>query len=229
MERIEIEPLRLARVELPDFHPEAPGSCEIFGFLIRDGAARILVDTGVGEASPLIERLYKPRRSDLGAVLSSVGDSLERITAIVNSHLHFDHCGNNRLFPGIPIFVQEAELEAARQPNYTVREWVDFPGADYARVRGEQRISPHVVLLPSPGHAPGHQSVVVDSPGGVQLIVAQAAYTASEFEASRTGRSNVPEGTWSARSYAASRSALHGIGARRAFFSHDSTIWAAAP
>lgn len=96
-------PLRLATVELPDFHPEAPGSDTIHGFVVRDGRDCILVDTGVGSGSRLIDRLYKPDRVDLAVALGRLGLQVDQITAIVNSHLHFDHCGNNSLFPGVPI------------------------------------------------------------------------------------------------------------------------------
>jgi N-acyl homoserine lactone hydrolase len=55
---------------------------------------------------------------------------VSRVAVVVNTHLHFDHCGGNRLFPGLPIHVQRRELAAARtEDDYTVREWVDFPGA----------------------------------------------------------------------------------------------------
>ena len=101
MPGIDIEPLRLAQVELPDFHPEAPGFDAIYGFLVREGSDCILVDTGIGTGSPLIDRLYKPDRVELSVALAEVGSSLDQVTAIVNSHLHFDHCGNNSLFPGI--------------------------------------------------------------------------------------------------------------------------------
>ena len=50
------------------------------------------------------------------------GIDLSDVRAIVNSHLHWDHCGGNPLFPGVPIYVQAAEREAARRGGraYTV-------------------------------------------------------------------------------------------------------------
>jgi glyoxylase-like metal-dependent hydrolase (beta-lactamase superfamily II) len=222
---LEIKPLRLARVELPDFHPNAPGSDEVFAFLVRDGADFVLVDTGVGAGSRLIDRLYQPQRVELSTALSDAGASIDQITAIVNSHLHFDHCGNNSLFAGVPILVQVVELEAARQPHYTVPEWVDFPGANYTPVHGRVSISAHLELLPTPGHTPGHQSLVVHSSEGVDLIVAQAAHTAGEFDRFLSGKFEVPEGHWSPESYVCSLTALQQLHPRRAFFSHDPRAW----
>jgi glyoxylase-like metal-dependent hydrolase (beta-lactamase superfamily II) len=152
---------------------------------------------------------------------------MDEVTAIVNSHLHFDHCGNNRLFPGIPIFVQEDEWAAAEEPHYTVTEWVHFPGACYVTFRGRRRISDHLELVPTPGHTSGHQSLVVHTTGGLELIVAQAAYTAAEFDASGPSGSGSasPDGTESAEAYARSLATLYGFGAHRAYFSHDPTVW----
>jgi glyoxylase-like metal-dependent hydrolase (beta-lactamase superfamily II) len=222
---VEIKPLRLARVQLPDFHPNAPGFDDIFGFLVRDGVHLVLLDTGVGVGSRLIDRLYQPRRVELSVALSDAGVSIDQITAIVNSHLHFDHCGNNSLFPGLPILVQEVELEAAKQPNYTVPKWVDFPGANYTPVHGRVSISTHLELLPTPGHTPGHQSLVVHSSRGVELVIAQAAHTAKEFDGFLSGRFEVSDGHWSPESYVSSLTALQQLHPRRAFFSHDPLAW----
>ena len=81
---------------------------------------------------------------------------MSRVAVVVNTHLHFDHCGGNRLFPGVPIHVQRRELADARtEEDYTVREWVDFDGATYVEHDGEAEILPGVRLVPAPGHTRG--------------------------------------------------------------------------
>jgi N-acyl homoserine lactone hydrolase len=238
---VEVTPLKLATVELPDFHPEAPGLDTIYGFLVRDADHCVLVDTGVGSGSELIDGLYKPARVDLSTALAEGSASLGDITAIVNSHPHFDHCGNNSAFPGVPIFVQQAELEAAREPHYTVSEWVTFPEANYVPIQGAHSISSRLELLPTPGHTPGHQSLLVHSGGHVDMIVAQASYTATEFELFRSSSYDRADGVdptleasiesnaiWSKDSYLASLAGLHLMQPRRAFFSHDPTVWTRA-
>jgi glyoxylase-like metal-dependent hydrolase (beta-lactamase superfamily II) len=230
---IDVRPVRLAQVELPDFHPEAPGFDTIYGFVVREGANCLLVDTGVGTGNTLIERLYKPHRMEISVALAEAGVSPGQITAIVNSHLHFDHCGNNRLFPAVPIFVQKPELDAARRPHYTVAEWVEFPGANYVPVQGRHPISAHLELFPTPGHTPGHQSLLVRWGSHLEIIVAQAAYTAAEFESFRDLEPSDPtlqayiqsNATWSSESYADSIAALWRLEPQRAFFSHDPVIW----
>jgi glyoxylase-like metal-dependent hydrolase (beta-lactamase superfamily II) len=224
----EIMQIRVAELELPETHPEGPGLCEVFAFLVRDAEASFLIDTGVGEGSVLIERLYKPHRTNLLGALSELGLAPSALSAIVNSHLHFDHCGNNRLFPGIPIFVQQAEYEAASTPHYTVPGWVHFENAEYRKVSGRHRLSRHVELIPTAGHTPGHQSVLVETARGSELVVAQAAYTASEFASVRTGGPSGRADAWSSEAYAESLSQLHGLQPVRAFFSHDPASWTPA-
>ena len=235
---VRITPLRLARMTLPDFHPAAPGFDTVYGFVVRDGAHCVLVDTGVGADSALIDQLYAPEPRDLDDALAEAGTSAREITAVVNSHLHFDHCGNNARFAGVPIFVQRAELEAARARGYTVPGWVEFPGARYEPVDGRHRLSPALELVPTPGHTPGHQSLVACTADGIEIVVAQATCTAAELadfarsvDAPAREREAVREphlslnATWSRDAYAASVERLLGERPQRAYFSHDPVVW----
>jgi glyoxylase-like metal-dependent hydrolase (beta-lactamase superfamily II) len=230
---VEIRPLRLGRVTLPDFHPAAPGVDPIQAFLVRDGDDRILVDTGVGAGNDLIDGLYRPDLVSLPDALAELDVRVGDVAAVVNSHLHFDHCGNNRLFPGVPIFVQQDELEASRQPHYTVPEWVDFPGACYRPIRGRHALSAHLELIPTPGHTPGHQSLVARSAVGVEIVVAQAAYSSSEYALVRERAASDPvlephlrlNASWSRERYLASLDALERLRPNRAYFSHDQKVW----
>jgi len=236
---VEIERLLLARIELPAFHPEGPGPCEIYGFLVRDSEHCILVDTGIGTDNALIDRLYEPRRVELATALDNVGASLGAVTAIVNSHLHFDHCGNNSRFPGVPIFVQRAELDAATTPDYTVPAWIDFPGAHYVPVDGRRSISPNLELVPTPGHTPGHQSLLARSGNRVEMIVAQAAYTADEFQRFQARRAEGVDAledetlepfirsnaSWRREEYVRSLATIQRERPNRAWFSHDPVTW----
>ena len=107
---------------------------------------------------------------------------MSRVAVVVNTHLHFDHCGGNRLFPGMPIHVQRRELEDARtQDDYTIREWVDFPGATYVEHDGEAEILPGVRLVPAPGHTAGHQIVVVETDEGPVVLGGDVGYSFAEI------------------------------------------------
>jgi hypothetical protein len=86
------------------------------------------------------------------------------------------------LFPGVPIHVQRLELQAPHDPD----EWVHFPGATYVEHDGEAEVLPGIRLLPTPGHTPGHQSVLVDTPDGLVVIGGDVAYTFDELESGAT-------------------------------------------
>jgi N-acyl homoserine lactone hydrolase len=126
--------------------------------------ARVLVDTGVTHLHPLIADM-DPRLTPL----SEQNLDLAGIDIVVNTHLHFDHCGGNHLFAGRPFYVQRRELEDARGENYTIPEWVDAPGVEYVTIDGEHELLPGVRLVPAPGHTQGSQVVVLE--GGERPII----------------------------------------------------------
>src|SRR5207248_10711835 len=105
------------------------------------------------------------------------------VDCVINTHLHFDHCGGNRLFAGTPIHVQRLERENARVPDYTIAEWVEFEGATYVEHDGEAEIAPGVRVLPTPGHTRGHQSVLVETEDGLVVVAGNVAYRWEDFDA----------------------------------------------
>ncbi len=76
--------------------------------------ARVLVDTGMTELHPAVADLDPRLRP-----LSKQDFDLAGIDIVVNTHLHFDHCGGNHLFAGRPIYVQRRELDDARARTTT--------------------------------------------------------------------------------------------------------------
>src|SRR5262249_42603052 len=134
----------------------------VYVHLIDHPDARVLVDTGMTELHPAVADL-DPRLHPL----SKQDFDLAGIDIVVNTHLHFDHCGGNHLFAGRPIYVQRRELDDARsEHDYTIREWVEAPGVRYVPVDGELELLAGLRLVPAPGHTPGLQVVVVETGGG---------------------------------------------------------------
>ena len=107
---------------------------------------------------------------------------LGAVACVVNTHLHFDHCGGNLRFPGLPIFVQRAEYEAVAAPDYVV-DWVHFPGARYELVEGDAELRPGISVLSTPGHSPGHQAVVVATDEGPVVLAGDVTYSREELSA----------------------------------------------
>src|SRR5215204_483317 len=120
----------------------------VYVHVIDHPEGRVLVDTGMTELHPLLADM-EPRLWPL----NEQGFDIASIDMVVNTHLHGDHCGGNRLFTGKPIYVQRHELDDARsQEDYSIREWVEPPGVSYVPVDGELELLPGVRLLPAPGH-----------------------------------------------------------------------------
>ena len=176
----DVIPLHLADVTYPASHPLAGKDGPVLAFAIRHPNGIVLVDTGIGEGNAWVDENYRPRVRDVREALSGAKLDADAVRAIVNSHLHFDHCGQNRAFAGVPIYVQRTERDLALE-GYTVVEWVDFPGARYDAVNGDREIVAGVSVLATPGHTPGHQSVTVRTGDGLVLIVGQAAQDARAF------------------------------------------------
>jgi N-acyl homoserine lactone hydrolase len=151
-----------------------------FAYAVAHPQGLVVVDTGMLDSIPELDEAYSPTIVPLTEHLD-VGD----VALVVNTHLHFDHCGGNRLFPGTPIYVQRTEREAARGPDYTVPEWVEFEGATYEELEGEAEIVPGIRVLPTPGHTEGHQSVLVDTDEGLVVIGGDVAHHLEELENDR--------------------------------------------
>ena len=149
----------------------------------------VLVDTGMIDSTPELDAEWSPTPHPLDPEL------VRRVAVVINTHLHFDHCGGNRLFPGVPIHVQARELADARtQDGYTIREWVDFPGATYVEHGGEAEILAGVRLVPAPGHSEGHQIVVVETDEGPVVLGGDVGYSFRQLgEADTPGKRLVLE------------------------------------
>jgi glyoxylase-like metal-dependent hydrolase (beta-lactamase superfamily II) len=177
----DIVPLHVSDVTYPDGHPLAGQTGSVMAFAIRRPDGIVLVDTGIGSGNEWIDENYQPRSRAIRDALAAAALDADVVRAVVNTHLHFDHSGQNAALPGVPIFVQQAEWDVAWDEGYTITEWLDFEGARYERVRGDVEIAPGIRLVATPGHTPGHQSVTVDTDDGLVLIAGQAAQDAREF------------------------------------------------
>ena len=169
----------------------------VYVHVIDHPDARVLVDTGLTELHPAVADMDPQLRP-----LSAQDFDLAGVDMVVNTHLHFDHCGGNHLFAGKPVYVQRRELDDARsQDDYTIRDWVDAPGVEYVPVDGELELLAGVRLVPAPGHTPGTQVVVVETDGRPVVIAGDVAVWSGELdepttEGQRLVRGLEPELVW---------------------------------
>jgi N-acyl homoserine lactone hydrolase len=150
----------------------------VFVWTIDHPDGRVLVDTGMIDSRPEVDDMSPTPHPE----------NIPRdVARVINTHLHFDHCGGNRLFPGVPIHVQASELADARSlDDYTIRDWVDFDGATYVEHEAEVELLPGIRLLPAPGHSDGHQVVVVETDTGTNVLGGDVATSFGELESGTT-------------------------------------------
>jgi N-acyl homoserine lactone hydrolase len=212
------------------FGPDDPWPGEaglVVGYAVRHSGGVFLFDTGFAPPEPELDAFYEKYRMEVRPVLEALSDAgiaRDDVTAIANCHLHIDHCGQNALFPNVPIYVQPAEWAIASEPDYTVASVLDFPGARYEQIEGDHEPAPGIQIFATPGHSPGHQSLVVDAPDGPLLLVGQAVYSHGEWtgiDGARDGSINAPDRPAYQRSVARLR-ALH---PKRVLFGHDRRGW----
>jgi len=222
----DVVPLRLASLTFPDWHPLGGQTGDVFAFAVRHASGLLLFETGIGRGNAFLDDLYEIRHESIEQALAAHGHALADVRAVVNSHLHFDHCGNNSCFPGVPIYAQADEYRATREPHYTVPEWVDFADAEYAMIDGDAQIARGVRVLSTPGHSPGHQSLLLDTVEGPVVLAGQAIYSRAEYEhVGATGRLLDDDPPPDPAQYLASATRLIRLQPRRVHFSHDRAVW----
>jgi len=175
------------RLDPPRAEPGLDGTWHVVfrAFLIEVGDLVVLVDTGAG-SDTAVRRFWAPLADHLADRLPSVaGVMRDQVTHVVLTHLHADHTAGSVDADGRPAFphaqylVQAEELAAlaASGPDGSLWHALVEPLMSSEQLRachGDVELVPgpaSVTLVPTPGHTPGHQSVVVES-GGRSAVLA---------------------------------------------------------
>jgi len=172
----------------PHFIDEAGTHCRlsIHALAIEADGVRIIVDTCIGEHQAAgMDVLEVPTQPFLQQ-LADRGFARESVDVVLCTHLHFDHVGWNTMRVGgrwLPTFPNARYLFSRREwehwrdsperETWTLSEETIAPlfEANLAQlVDMDHRITPQVRLLPTPGHTPGHVSVLIESRGERALI-----------------------------------------------------------
>lgn len=146
-------------------------------FLIRSGGQNVLVDTGFG---PGPHAMIGGTTGNLTNDMRSKGVSPDDVNIVILTHLHTDHTGWAAIDgkPGFPnaryLFPEQDWTTFTAQPDGLVpldalRPLVDAGKVDL--VSGERIVTPEVTIIPTPGHTPGHQSVIIASAGQRGIIL----------------------------------------------------------
>ncbi len=229
---------------LADLQPGQPWTVPVSSYLVVHPQGRLLFDTGVhcqtltdpvgrmGTERAKRIRIRSQVGDDVVSQLGQLGLQAQEVTHVVNSHLHFDHCGGNEFFPQATFLVQQAEMDAARQPGGVASyspSMQDFDHAlHYQLVDGEYDVfgDGKVILIPTYGHTPGHQSMLVRLGQGEQMVfTADACYTRENLE-----RDILPRVLWNAEIMAQSLARLRQLRDKQGatlFYGHDPAQWQA--
>jgi N-acyl homoserine lactone hydrolase len=197
----------------------------VHGFVIKhphEGV--ILVDTGVGWPTELLKE-WKVVNRHAADALAEHDLSPADVRMVINSHLHFDHCGQNSVFKHAPFYVQRAELDRARRANDLVSQWFDFAGARFELIDGDAQLAEGVRVVATPGHTVGHQSVFVDTPDGGAVMIGDAAYTPDIYREVDDADLTVWKGQYSDRdAWSESLHKLHDMHPHQVHFCHDTQV-----
>jgi N-acyl homoserine lactone hydrolase len=215
---MEIVRLHLGRID-------ALNKIPVHGFVIKHPrAGAILVDTGVGWPTELVKE-WKVVNRHAADALEEHDLSPADVHLVINTHLHFDHCGQNAVFKHAPFYIQRTELDRARGENDITNQWFDFAGARFELLDGDAEIAEGVRVVATPGHTSGHQSVVIDTREGGALMIGDAAYTADIYRAGDAADLTTWRGQYEDRAaWSRSLEMLHGMHPHAVHFCHDTAV-----
>jgi len=220
-----IDRLTLGVVEsLPREHPEHDTfeAFPVHAWLIHHPKGPILFDSGIGADNAWINEHYHPKFTSVVDALNEIGLVPDDVRAIVVSHLHFDHCGQLNSFSA-PVFMQRVEYELAKEDGYTVFEWADIEESRLRLIDGDATIAPGVRTLSTPGHTPGHQSLVIETRESRVVLAGQCVFRADELRNARPSASNLHDESW-ADAASSSLARIQELSPAFVHFSHDTDI-----
>ena len=156
----------------------------IWGAAIDGNGHRIVVDTGIADRA-WVENNVSPCSQELDetieGALRHIGWDPRGVDIVVNTHLHYDHCGGNRKFPNARLYVSSGEWEFALTPTASQaaiydKSWLHggLNYVSYQFTEENQEILSGISVIMTPGHTPGHQSVLVNTDEGVLAIAGDA-------------------------------------------------------
>jgi glyoxylase-like metal-dependent hydrolase (beta-lactamase superfamily II) len=167
--------------------------------LIRTGDQTVLVETGMG--NKLSERMVKfyAQPARLIDNLAEGGVAPEDIDIVINSHLHFDHCGWNTVrdangkivptFPRAKYYAPEGEWQYSRKPSE--RDAISYIPDNYdplvasgqmTLLKGGEEIAPGISVKIFPGHTAHMQAIIVESQGKTACYISDLMPTSAHID-----------------------------------------------
>ena len=148
----------------------------IWAFLVQGDGKNILIDTGLSEDEAMNPQGFKEETGlevkTMTEALADVGLTPKDIHAVINTHLHDDHCGNNPLFTKAEFYAHEKELDFCRNPHPLDHRMDEqfIEGIKFKTLKDDVELFPGIEVFFTPGHTPGTVSVRVNTASGPVVI-----------------------------------------------------------
>lgn len=169
----------------------------IHTFLVRTRDTTLMVDTCIGNDKPRPIPEWNQLRSDFLERLESAGAPRHGVDVVLCTHLHVDHVGWNTILENgrwVPTFPNARYLIGRREWEYWQNEEDPFGAeakSDSIRpiiesdlvelVDMDHQVTPEIRLVPTPGHTPGHVSVLIESAGERAIITGDLFHHPVQF------------------------------------------------
>ena len=216
--------LQITRLALASLRGVDGNEWPVHGFVVRFPGGAVLVDTGVGGPQRWLDNWRVVNRSVADA-LDELDLTPGDISLVINTHLHFDHCGQNAVFKHAAFYVQRAELDRARRESPELTDWFDFMNARFELLDGDARDPARPAsrrLLPAIPSATSLCSC--DSADGLSdVLVGDAAYKPRQYL--DPDSDDLPDGQASdVTAWRASVARIRATAPDRVHFCHDTEI-----
>jgi len=175
-----IKPIKIGEIygdysfNVSGMHMGKTGWVPSFAWYITNGPKHILVDTGFGDPEFVAKHqmLFKVRvKKPIEELFAELDINPDSINIVIFTHLHWDHCGTAKIFKNAEFYIQRDEIcFALAPPDFTAiafhspsigiePEWLRV---QFQLLDGDIEIEKGISLIKTPGHTPGHQSVIID-------------------------------------------------------------------
>jgi N-acyl homoserine lactone hydrolase len=211
-------------------------------YVIEHPEGLVVFDTGFSSAVHANLESYYPAEAlkpvtfhfgpdeEITAQMRRAGFNPDDVELVINSHLHYDHCGGNIQFPRARIMMQRAELDSASSAPEDSGGYrkVDFlTGQQMELLDGAHDVfgDGTLTLFPTPGHTAGHQSLRVEHESGVAVLAGDACYMAETLLSDDALPS--PSLTYDAEAFMRSLAQLRELAesGAKVFVGHDPEFW----
>ena len=186
----------------PGVNVGKPGAFSANCYVIQHANGLMLWDAGINDSVASMPQGFQrnkasPRyilRKPFREQLAGIGVDPVKIQHVAFSHTHGDHVGNGNLFTGGTLYIQQPEYDAAFGPdaekkwNFEVSSYDKLRSSRTVRLNGDHDVfgDGSVVIISTPGHTPGHQSLLVRLPKrGPVILSGDMVHLKENWEARR--------------------------------------------